>query len=164
MGRFLFVSLGLLVVVFSLSGIGAHQQCPVGWFSHNVSCYKLFKDWKTWDEAQRICMDEQENGQLASIKDAAESLKLSDEISKTRIILDVWIGLTLSKRTGIWKWGDGSNVTYTRWEEGEPNNLWKNEFCAALTSGSRYLKWNDKNCHHWHRFICKFQPRREASG
>nr|A7X406.1 RecName: Full=C-type lectin lectoxin-Phi1; Short=CTL; Flags: Precursor [Philodryas olfersii]ABU68500.1 Lectoxin-Phi1 [Philodryas olfersii] len=156
MGRFIFVSLGLLVLAFSLSGIGADQHCPSGWFSHNVSCYKLINDWKTWDEAQRFCMDEQENGQLASINDVGESVKLSDEISKTWSIIDVWIGLRLSKRKSIWEWIDGSNVTQTRWEEGEPNNFLKKEFCVVLTSRSRYLKWNDKDCNRRHRFLCKF--------
>uniref|UniRef100_A0A098M188 C-type lectin 6a n=1 Tax=Hypsiglena sp. JMG-2014 TaxID=1550645 RepID=A0A098M188_9SAUR len=159
MGRFIFVSLGLLVVAFSLSGIAADHHCPYDWFSHNVSCYKVFNYPKSWEEAQRICQEEKENGHLASINDVEESMKLSDEIIKSsRIwnILDVWIGLRLSTRTGKWGWSDGSNVTLTRWEEGEPNNFLGREFCAALTVKSRYLQWNDKNCGRWNRFVCKF--------
>nr|ACS74990.1 C-type lectin precursor [Micrurus corallinus] len=162
MGRFLFVSLCLLVVAFSLNGIGAHRYCPFDWFSHNASCYKLFKHPMTWDRAQRFCTEKQENGQLASIHDAEVSVKLSNHISQRLKILDVWIGLRLSKRKSIWEWSDGSNLTYTSWEKGEPNNLMNGEFCAVLSTGSRYLQWNDKSCWHVHSFVCKFQLQSEA--
>ncbi|XP_070610644.1 C-type lectin lectoxin-Phi1-like [Erythrolamprus reginae] len=160
MRRFIFMSLGLLVLAFSLSGIGANQSCPSGWFSHNVSCYKFFSNWTTWGEAQRICMEEQEGAQLASIKDLEESVKLSDELSKTRNIFDVWIGLRFSKTKGIWLWNDGSQVTHTRWEEGEPS---KKE-CAVLITRSRYLNWRTDTCRSWNMIVCKLQPQRQASG
>ncbi|XP_058046735.1 C-type lectin lectoxin-Phi1-like [Ahaetulla prasina] len=156
MGRFIFASLGLLVVAFSLSGIGADHHCPFDWFSHNVSCYKLFKSWMTWDEAQRYCTEQQENSHLASIKDVGESVKLSNHISQGWRIFDVWVGLRLSKRKNMWEWSDGSNITYTSWKQGEPNNFLNKESCAALTVGSRFLQWNDKDCGHRHPFVCKF--------
>uniref|UniRef100_A0A0B8RZW5 C-type lectin 8a n=1 Tax=Philothamnus irregularis TaxID=1899461 RepID=A0A0B8RZW5_9SAUR len=163
MGRFIFASLGLLVVAFSLSGIGADHHCPFGWLSHNVSCYKLFESLMAWDQAQRFCMEQQENGHLASIKDAEESLKLANYISQRLKFLDVWIGLRFSKRKGIWEWSDGSNTTHTSWEQGEPNNFLNKEFCVALTARSRYLRWNDKDCRHRHPFVCGFQPPSQAS-
>uniref|UniRef100_A0A8C5RMF6 C-type lectin domain-containing protein n=1 Tax=Laticauda laticaudata TaxID=8630 RepID=A0A8C5RMF6_LATLA len=158
MGRFLFVSIGLLVVAFTQSGIGANLFCPYDWISHNTSCYKLFKHWMTWDKAQRFCMEQYENSQLASISDVEESVKLSNYISKKLILTDVWIGLRLSKRTGIWEWSDGSNSTYTSWKEGEPNNFFNIEFCTVLSATTRYLQWNDKYCSLWLPFVCKFQP------
>ncbi|XP_034260875.1 C-type lectin lectoxin-Phi1 [Pantherophis guttatus] len=164
MGRFIFASLSLLVVAFYLSGIGADHHCPFGWLSHNVSCYKFFKNWMTWDQAQRFCMEQQENGHLASIKDVEVSFTLSNHISERLKFLDVWIGLRLSKRKGIWEWSDGSNITHTSWEQGEPNNFFNKEFCVALTAGSRYLQWNDKDCTHRHPFVCTFQPRIQAGG
>uniref|UniRef100_R4G2E2 LP-Bra-2 n=1 Tax=Brachyurophis roperi TaxID=1295043 RepID=R4G2E2_9SAUR len=162
MGRFLFVSLGLLVVAFSLSGIGANRYCPFDWFSYNVSCYKLFHLPMPWDQAQRSCVEQQENSQLASIHDVGESVKLSNYISQRLKLSDVWMGLRLSKRKGIWEWSDGSNLTYTSWKEGEPNNFFNIEFCAVLSAGTRYLQWNDKSCVLPHKFICKYQPRSEA--
>uniref|UniRef100_R4FJR2 LP-Fur-1 n=1 Tax=Furina ornata TaxID=529697 RepID=R4FJR2_9SAUR len=162
MGRFLLVSLSLLVVAFSLSGIEANRYCPFDWLSYNVSCYKFFFQRMTWDEAQRFCVEQQENSQLASIHDMGESVKLSNYMSQRWNFFDVWMGLRLSKRKGIWEWSDGSNLTYTSWEDGEPNNFFNREFCAVLSIGSRYLQWNDKNCMHKHPFVCKFQPRSEA--
>uniref|UniRef100_R4G2J1 LP-Pse-7 n=1 Tax=Pseudonaja modesta TaxID=340912 RepID=R4G2J1_9SAUR len=164
MGRFLFASLGLLVLAFSLSGIRANRYCPFDWFSYNMSCYKLFYSPMSWDQAQRFCVEQQENSQLASINDVAESVKLSNYISQRLTFLDVWMGLRLSKRKGIWEWSDGSNLTHTSWKEGEPNNLFNKEFCAVLSAGTRYLQWNDKKCTHLHPFVCKFQPRSEAGG
>nr|A3FM55.1 RecName: Full=C-type lectin 1; Short=CTL; Flags: Precursor [Hydrophis hardwickii]ABN54808.1 C-type lectin-like protein 1 [Hydrophis hardwickii] len=164
MGRFLFASLGLLVVAFSLSGTGANLYCPFDWLSYNVSCYKLFYSLVTWDQAQRFCVEQQENSQLASIHDVGESVKLSNYISQRWGFFDVWMGLRLSKRNGIWEWSDGSNLTYTSWKEGEPNNLFNMEFCAVLSAGTRYLQWNDKKCTLLHPFLCQFQPRSEANG
>ncbi|KAG8138548.1 hypothetical protein E2320_004426 [Naja naja] len=111
-----------------------------------------------WDQAERFCAEQRENCQLASINDVEESVKLSNEISQRLKFLDVWMGLRLSKRKGIWEWSDGSNLTYISWEEGEPNNFFNRESCAVLSARSRYLQWNDKNCMHLHPFVCEFQP------
>ncbi|XP_070610645.1 C-type lectin lectoxin-Lio3-like [Erythrolamprus reginae] len=159
MRRFIFMSLGLLVLAFSLNGIGADQDCPSGWISENVTCYKYFPERKTWDQAQRTCVEQQGNGQLASITDADKSVKLSYELYGTWNIFDIWFGLRLSKTSGFWLWPDGSKVTFTNWEKGEPNNFLNKEFCAALTRGSRYVRWNDKDCEHRHPFICQTQSR-----
>nr|A7X413.1 RecName: Full=C-type lectin lectoxin-Lio3; Short=CTL; Flags: Precursor [Erythrolamprus poecilogyrus]ABU68502.1 Lectoxin-Lio3 [Erythrolamprus poecilogyrus] len=159
MRRFIFMSLGLLVLAFSLSGIGANQNCPSGWFPHNISCYKLFTERKNWDQAQRTCMEEQENGQLASITDADTAVKLSNKLSGNWNFFDIWFGLSLSKTRGFWLWPDGSMVTFTNWGKGEPNNFWDMESCAALTAASGYLSWNDKNCGLLHYFICQTQSR-----
>ena len=54
-----------------------------------------------------------------------------------------WIGFSDINSEGTFTWADGSGVTYTRWNSGEPNNSGGNEDCAELYSHSY---WNDAPC------------------
>uniref|UniRef100_A0A1W7RJX7 C-type lectin 6 n=1 Tax=Agkistrodon contortrix contortrix TaxID=8713 RepID=A0A1W7RJX7_AGKCO len=163
MGRFIFVSFGLLVVFLSLSGNGADPPCPPDWSFFNQSCYQVFNQWKNWADAERSCMQEAEGAHLASIQSLAESAYVAKLASNKPLRLSsVWIGLSatrtpLQERT--WQWTDGSPFGYESWKPGEPNNfLWIEEDCVELSLFSRYLEWNDLHCGSLNYFVCKFQP------
>ena len=46
---------------------------------------------------------------------------------------------------GLWEWIDGMPVTFTNWEENQPDNWNFNEDCGELWV-QHDLKWNDKAC------------------
>uniref|UniRef100_R4FIG0 LP-Fur-6 n=1 Tax=Furina ornata TaxID=529697 RepID=R4FIG0_9SAUR len=163
MARFISLSLGLLVVALSLRGTVANPQCPYEWSFFNGYCYKVFKQLKSWRDAEMSCRRQEEGSHLASIQSSAESSYVARLISRNVFFINVWIGLSDPERRGIWKWSDGSRFLYKSWKKGEPNNFLGNQYCVELWSLSGYLSWNDKNCWSKLYFICKFQPQDEGS-
>jgi C-type mannose receptor len=59
----------------------------------------------------------------------------------------------LSKIDGRFQWQDGSNLSFTNWNNGEPNNYGGVEKCVELFVESG--KWNDMDCKYLRPSICK---------
>ncbi|XP_015685588.1 snaclec jerdonibitin subunit alpha [Protobothrops mucrosquamatus] len=156
MGRFIFVSFGLLVVFLSLSGTGA--DCPSDWSSFCRYCYKPFKQLKTWEDAERFCSEQVKGAHLVSIESYREAVfvaqLLSEDIKTTKY--HVWIGLSVQNRGQqcTSEWSDGSRVSY--------ENLVKpfSKKCFVLKKESEFRKWFNVYCRQQHLFMCKFlRPR-----
>lgn len=89
-------------------------------------------------------------GHLASINSAAENAFIGTAFGFTRSVDTIyWIGLKRTAANGPFAWTDGSELTYTNWNPGEPNNDRGLENYAALNwyapnvSGGRFGTWND---------------------
>nr|D1MGU0.1 RecName: Full=Snaclec jerdonibitin subunit alpha; AltName: Full=TJ-GPIb-bp subunit alpha; Flags: Precursor [Protobothrops jerdonii]ACZ34293.1 TJ-GPIb-bp alpha chain [Protobothrops jerdonii] len=156
MGRFIFVSFGLLVVFLSLSGTGA--DCPFDWSSFRQYCYRVFKQLKTWEDAERFCSEQVKGARLVSIESYREAVfvaqLLSENIKATKS--HVWIGLSVENKGQQCssKWSDGSSVSY--------ENLVKpfSKKCFVLKKESEFHKWFNVYCGQQHLFMCKFlRPR-----
>lgn len=97
--------------------------------------YYISKLKKTWPEAKAIC--EQNGGHLVTISGAAENdtvwqvAKLAPEYSQ-------WIGLTDSAVEGQWRWITGELLTYTNWQQGEPNNQGDEDYGAFRNDTGRW--------------------------
>ncbi|XP_058047435.1 C-type lectin 1-like [Ahaetulla prasina] len=163
MGRFIFVSFGLLLVALSLNGAGADHHCPSDWTSYNEFCYKVYNRSVTWNAAERFCMQQQEHSHLASIHSKPEADFMANLASHgANLQSNVWIGLNDPEKKNTWQWSDGSKLNYKSWMPGEPNNHANMEYCAVLSAWSRYVGWNDQDCGSRHNFVCKYQPRMEV--
>ncbi len=66
-----------------------------------------------------------------------------------------WLGLTDLASEGVWRWMDGSPLTYENWYEGEPNNWRDEEDCASFWVGPA---WNDIRCNIEYGTICEAAP------
>ncbi|XP_058047302.1 low affinity immunoglobulin epsilon Fc receptor-like [Ahaetulla prasina] len=152
MGRFSFLSLGLLVVVLSLSGVKG--CCPHEWFSRSSFCYKVFEEAKTWEEAEEYCRKYKHGCHLASLDDKEELEDMAVHISQ-KFKVNIWIGLSRPSHKEQWKWSDGSKVSYTSWKSGNPNNKQTNENCVELWAESGYKKWNNEKCASLRPFFCQ---------
>jgi len=61
-----------------------------------------------------------------------------------------------SGNTGVWVWSDGSEVTYTSWAPGEPNNSGGNQDCGHMNwQGTVGADWDDIQCSVSKPFICQ---------
>uniref|UniRef100_A0A667YUF3 C-type lectin domain-containing protein n=1 Tax=Myripristis murdjan TaxID=586833 RepID=A0A667YUF3_9TELE len=104
----------------------------------------------TWSSAQSFCRKSYTD--LASIrsqKELEEILRTADPGSSKVW----WIGLFRDS----WKWSDQSDLSFTVWENGEPNNYVGDEFCVQYTD----KKWNDLPCSMTAPFFCysgEFHP------
>ena len=65
----------------------------------------------------------------------------------------VWIGLNDVATEGVFRWPDGSHVTYTKWDSSQPDNQHGYENCVemAVDGGS----WGDTSCGRQLPFVCE---------
>ncbi|XP_070610689.1 C-type lectin lectoxin-Thr1-like [Erythrolamprus reginae] len=153
MGRFIFVSLGLLVVAFSLTGA---RHCPSDQLSMQTFCYKVFDHHKNWNDAEMYCTNYRPDCHLASIHSVEESTALAGYVSRNlRSGGNVWIGFHDPSQRGQWTWADRSATNHAAWARNEPDRSEDDEFCAQLQQGSGYFHWRVSNCEKLKPFLCK---------
>uniref|UniRef100_A0A1L8D6B9 BATXCTL31 n=1 Tax=Bothrops atrox TaxID=8725 RepID=A0A1L8D6B9_BOTAT len=151
MGRFLFVSFGLLVVFLSLSGTGA--DCNSYWSTYEGRSYRFFKTPKNWDDAERFCSEEVNGGHLVSIESDGEAAFVAQLVAENKdsIKWNVWIGLRVGNKEKQCssEWSDGSSISYENWTEAELKT------CIALEEDSGFRKWLNLNCRNSSPFVCE---------
>jgi hypothetical protein len=96
----------------------------------------------TWTGAEALAQSI--GGHLASIG----SFEENDFILKNFGFFDgqdrrLWIGFNDADVEGDWRWSDGSKVTFTNWNGGEPNNANGVEHYAEMLGSNG--AWNDLN-------------------
>ncbi|KAI8511582.1 hypothetical protein Bbelb_106820 [Branchiostoma belcheri] len=151
------------------------KPCRVGWSGYKNHCYKLMKGKAEWEEAKKQC--ERLGANLASITSRGEANFINTIITDAPVgkwgIHLVWFGLHRNDK--FRKFTDGSPVSYTNWEPGQPNNNgnfltdYKGQDCVGMYSksckgcgGHLFLftyvekgQWNDDQCYRSFPFICK---------
>nr|ABP94087.1 venom C-type lectin galactose binding isoform variant 2 [Pseudonaja textilis] len=138
MGRFLLVTLSLLVGAFSLNGVNS-SCCPQDWLPRNGFCYKVSMIPRT--------------GTMLSNADAVE---LSEYITDYLIGHDhVWIGLRDTRKKYMWEWTDRSRTDFLPWRKDQPDHYKNNEFCVEIVSFTGYREWNDDSCTALRPFLCQ---------
>jgi len=105
--------------------------------SFNGHEYLLIQaDRRSWNGAKRDC--ESRGGYLVTIHSQEENDFVRNLVESAGFS-SAWIGFTDELTEGGWIWVTGEAVTYTNWEEGEPNGfLIENH--GEITSGGT---WND---------------------
>nr|Q9YGN4.1 RecName: Full=Snaclec salmorin subunit B; Flags: Precursor [Gloydius brevicaudus]AAD18056.1 fibrinogen clotting inhibitor B chain [Gloydius brevicaudus] len=144
MGRFIFVSFGLLVVFVSLSGTGA--DCPSGWSSYEGHCYKLFNQQSQWAHAEKFCTLQHTGGHLVSFHSTEEAdfvVKLAFQNFGHGIF---WMGLSNVWNQCSWQWSNAAKLKYEAWAE---------IYCVYFKSTNN--KWRSRACRMEAYFVCEFQ-------
>uniref|UniRef100_A0A3Q2VYD8 C-type lectin domain-containing protein n=1 Tax=Haplochromis burtoni TaxID=8153 RepID=A0A3Q2VYD8_HAPBU len=98
---------------------------------------------KSWQESRQDCL--QKGADLVIINSQEEQVGLNKYL---------WIGLTDSETDGTWKWVDGTRMTTSYWNSGEPNGL-KNENCGQIKNYNSKNSWNDEKCSILHPWMCE---------
>ncbi|XP_063787738.1 perlucin-like protein isoform X2 [Pseudophryne corroboree] len=127
---------------------GSCTTCPAGWKLIRSHCYYFKSTATSWDRSIDECAIR--NGILLVLKDLFEMDALLPTIARERY----WIGLRRDKKNNDnWVWSDGSPLSFSAWNDGEPNNDKDNEHCAEILGGVQM--WNDRTCDHKLGYICK---------
>jgi hypothetical protein len=103
----------------------------------------------TWATAEAFCVSI--GSHLASVYDSTENTTIAT-LAASYASGAWWIGFNDVSSEGSWVWSDGSSVTYTHWNSGEPNDS-GGEDCADTNSGTSG-GWNDLNCSTSQAFVC----------
>ena len=103
----------------------------------------------TWNEANACCLSVF-NGYLATITSLSQNTEILTAIGQSSGS-SKWIGWYDPFETNDpnqWQWFDGTAVTYTKWNSGQPNG---NEFCGRLSLNTN---WFDAPCSSPSDFVC----------
>ncbi|KAK9400325.1 VENOM COMPONENT: C-type lectin-snaclec-subunit-beta 3 like [Crotalus adamanteus] len=185
MGRFIFVSFGLLVVFLSLSGTAA--DCPPGWSSYEGHCYKPFNEAKNWADAENFCTQQHTGGHLVSFHSTEETDFVGKLAFQTFGQSIFWIGLSnvwndfvscsvgfsaLGRSSVVYKGGGGNSLELSsapgdfvkrkkcswQWSNGAMLKYedWAEEsYCVYFKSTNN--KWRSRSCRMLAHFVCEFQ-------
>ena len=85
-------------------------------YEFNGKRYAYFSESTDWKTAKEKC--EALGGHLAFVNSAEEQKFFTDIVKTNYTALGGWD----EPREGIWTWTDGSEMVYTNWNSGEPNN------------------------------------------
>ncbi|KAM3929232.1 macrophage mannose receptor 1-like [Leptodactylus fuscus] len=125
--------------------------CPSSWIPYNGHCYYLDRNARTWKEAMLSCRSEE--GDLASLHNIEEASAITSQLTFGDAEY-VWLGLNDLTIQLYFEWSDGSRVTYTTWQRGEPSHLNnRQEDCVALSTKDG--QWSDQTCEKKFPYICK---------
>ena len=121
---------------FFVTACGVDQE----WKYFKSSCYKYFAQPLTWSNAKSHC--QALSGGLV-IFHTAEVHKFVTNDVLPAAYGRVWIGLNRdASDKQVWKWEDGSLLSFDQWQHGEPNRL--SEDCAQMMDGEHYgSQWNN---------------------
>ncbi|XP_041476506.1 uncharacterized protein LOC121424795 [Lytechinus variegatus] len=139
----------MLLWVFLLLGtriVDGASQCRKNWKQYGIACYYINTNSLTWENAQAYC--ETQGGNLASIADSGVNGHVAWVMSGYS---KAHIGLTDTESDGTWSWWDGSSMTYTNWNSGEPNGNFETNCGGMHSSGT----WDDYPCTNSMVSVCR---------
>ncbi|CAH1238883.1 SCUBE1 [Branchiostoma lanceolatum] len=114
--------------------------------------YRVVSAGYNFDQAQVKCYDH--GGHLVHIKSSQQhSFVASMAIDAGEE--DCWIGCTDRQVEGTWRWSDGTRLSYTNWDSGEPNDQ-HGEDCGEIRKYNfGFTGWNDQDCALERRPLCQ---------
>ena len=126
----------------------------------------------TWNTAKELASSMSHMGQtgyLATVGSQAEQDFLNElnmtftasSSSHSGTYVRAWLGGTDQEQEGDWKWANGESLTYTNWQNNQPNN-WINPYTGEdqdyMVGWWRGDQWNDcqsRTCN-IHKFVVEY--------
>ncbi|XP_041458722.1 macrophage mannose receptor 1-like isoform X2 [Lytechinus variegatus] len=132
--------------------------CPAGWHLYRGHCYQFNIQHPTkWKTAKFTC--EAQGAYLLTSLNSAENTYIVNQMKDYHDIgvESSWLGLSDTETDGSFVWVEGSSLSYTNWDVGQPVNTANNEDCVYITTGDGTGKWSTKNCGLENPYICKIK-------
>ncbi|KAL4613163.1 C-type lectin domain family 4 member G-like isoform X1 [Arapaima gigas] len=140
-------------------------MCPAGWRLFSSNCYFFSASEsskrKSWDDGRADCIDR--GADLVVVDSQEKQMFVNRVIHNMELrnpsvwhLTGFWMGLRDIHTEGIWKWSNGTELTVGYWMDGEPNDQFSVEDCAATYPKVNALKaWNDAPCGTQLYWICE---------
>ncbi|KAM8773189.1 uncharacterized protein AB9X84_014534 [Acanthopagrus schlegelii] len=124
-----------------------------GWVYFSDSLYYISSTKKTWWDSRYDCL--WRAADLVIIGSRAEQFLFKNKDFIRQHQKEMWIGLTDRQWEGVWTWVDGTRLTTSFWDSGEPNNHGGNEDCVEILSLNSVYNWNDETCGNTNYWMCE---------
>ena len=111
--------------------------------SSDSKCYKAspFTEKLNFQDAMEKCNSM--NAKLAEPMNTDENENIATELTGMAKFSRYWIGISDKETEGTFKYAsDASEVEFTSWRSGQPNNRWPKLDCTVFKNG----QWNTANC------------------
>ncbi|XP_058137086.1 C-type lectin domain family 4 member G-like [Dasypus novemcinctus] len=121
-------------------GNSSCEACPASWLPFEGSCYLFSTVRAPWDEAQKNCAGA--GAHLVIVGGLEEQTFLSRNTRGRGF----WLGLRavrLGSKIQRYQWVDGAPISFSHWNQGEPNDSRGQEDCVMML---RTGLWNDAPC------------------
>lgn len=119
-------------------------------YEFNGNTYAFIENEMLWNEAREVC--EKLGGHLAYINSEAEQEFITEITKNYYTALGGWDELS----EGEWTWLDSSEMTFTNWRSGEPNNSYPHQNHLYINySGAG--KWDDGYDNRMAPFVCEWE-------
>uniref|UniRef100_UPI003AB0C479 C-type lectin domain family 4 member E-like n=1 Tax=Centroberyx gerrardi TaxID=166262 RepID=UPI003AB0C479 len=127
------------------------MSCQTGWRKFEISCYYISAEKRNWTVSRQDCKSK--GADLAVINSKEEQIFVNG-LSESGT--NAWIGMTDTITEGNWTWVDGTPVTTTYWQPGQPNSYSGNQDCGEMVhTSSKVGEWNDDGCFSEQVWICE---------
>lgn len=120
--------------------------------NNSTSTYLFEYDDDSWANARARC--EQDGAYLAVVEGQAENELLENELWAHGNEFSFWLGLS-DEVEGTYKWVDGSDLTYERFEFGDDNNQARDCVRLRKVTGGR---WSTDECSEMRNYVCECVP------
>ncbi|XP_047657070.1 lactose-binding lectin l-2-like [Tachysurus fulvidraco] len=128
------------------------KNCPPGWTFYSGRCYLYNAARLDWASAEKFC--QKFDAHLVSIHSENEYQRIKALIhTHDPTAYPTYIGLSGCQKPKHFFWSDGTKLTFTKWNPGEPNNVKKREGCVHM-NWSSYKNWNDIPCDKSYPSVC----------
>lgn len=133
--------------VGSGAGSGSGSRCDGVVF--NSVCYELVSDDVAFGQA--IDMRKGIAGKLAKIDSAMLESVLADMVPLSK---EVFLGATDTAQPGMFRWLDGTPLSFTAWLPSQPDGM-STEHCLAIQNAGQ-IGWEDVPCSDTLEFFCAY--------
>ncbi|XP_025083735.1 macrophage mannose receptor 1-like [Pomacea canaliculata] len=138
-------------------------QCDVDnkWNFINGSCFKIYPDKRTWQDAKQMC--DLQDSQLAKVSSFTAHADLWD--ASRRLGVNLWAGLQAANNSSqlVMTWTDGSHLEATDqnfWVDGQPSLAPNTTQCMYINGGipRRLKSWQLGDCNSLNGYTCQKPP------
>ncbi|XP_043550432.1 lymphocyte antigen 75-like [Chiloscyllium plagiosum] len=130
-------------------------ECEAGWLAYNGFCYYMNRQDLKWDDADSSCKSNESH--LISIHSLADVELVVSKLHEA-YSYEIWTGLRSDQFPALFKWSDGSPVTFTYWDQAQPNIPCNTtEHCVSY--GGKLGQWKISECDSKLSYVCKKQGR-----
>ncbi|XP_074546917.1 uncharacterized protein LOC141805663 [Halichoeres trimaculatus] len=132
--------------------------CPAGWLSFSGSCYWVVSNnnmLTTWHDAFTKCSDM--GARLLIINSQEEQFFINGRLPDFHQvdIPDIWLGLSDKDQDGHFRWVDKTDITFSNYGSGWPQNTVGVWDCGQIFTGNYEGKWETTSCFKTLGYICE---------